>query len=98
MDAASAFAIAWPGIELSTADVYLAWDEVKGDGPNQLRRAAEHVEPRLKQFAVSLGPGWQMTGSGSAFYTRVDTEEEGRQAIGKLDCWTAVTRASGSWA
>ena len=34
------FAIAWPGIELSTADVYRAWDEVKGDGPNHLRRAA----------------------------------------------------------
>ena len=91
------FALAWPGIELSTSDVYRAWDEVGGDGPNQLRRAAEHVEPGLKQFAASLGPGWQMTGSGSAFYRRVNTEEEGRQAIGKLDCWTAVTRASGSW-
>ena len=91
------FAIAWPGIELSTGDVYRAWDEVQGDGPNQLRRAAEHVEPRLKQFAASLGPGWQMTGSGSAFYKRVNTEEEGRQAIGKLDCWTAISRAVGSW-
>ena len=91
------FAIAWPGVELSTADVYRAWDEVKGDGPNQLRRAAEHVEPGLKQFAVELGPGWQMTGSGSAFYKRVNTQEEGRQAIGKLDCWTAVSRAVGSW-
>ena len=91
------FAIAWPGLELSTADVYRAWDEVKGDGPNQLRRAAEHVEPSLKQFAASLGPGWQMTGSGSAFYKHVNTEEEGRQAIGKLDCWTAISRAVGSW-
>ena len=91
------FAIAWPGIELSTGDVYRAWDEVKGDGPNQLCRAAEHVEPRLKQFAASLGPGWQMTGSGSAFYKHVNTEEEGRQAIGKLDCWTAISRAVGSW-
>ena len=91
------FAIAWPGIELSTAAVYRAWDEVKGDGPNHLRRAAEHVEPALKQFAASLGPGWQMTGSGSAFYKRTNTEVEGRQAIGKLDCWTAITRAVGSW-
>ena len=91
------FAIAWPGVELSTADVYRAWDEVKGDGPNHLRRAAEHVEPGLKQFAVKLGPGWQMTGSGSAFYKRVNTQEEGRQAIGKLDCWTAVSRAVGAW-
>ena len=91
------FAIAWPGIELSTADVYRAWDEVKGDRPNQLRRAAEHVAPSLKQFAASLGPGWQMTGSGSAFHKHVNTEEEGRQAIGKLECWTAISRAVGSW-
>jgi len=92
------FAIAWPGIELSTGDVYRAWDEVKGEGPNQLQRAAEQVAPSLKQFAASLGPGWRMTGSGSAFYKRTHTEEEGRQAIGKLDCWTAVTRGVGSWA
>jgi 4-diphosphocytidyl-2-C-methyl-D-erythritol kinase len=91
------YAIAWPGIELSTGDVYRAWDEVRGEAPNHLRRAAEHVEPGLKQFAASLGPGWQMTGSGSAFYQRTNNEEEGRQAIGKLDCWTAVTRAVGSW-
>lgn len=92
------FAIAWPGIELSTADVYRAWDEVNGDGANQLRRAAEHVEPSLKEFAAGLGPGWQMTGSGSAFYKPINTEQEGRQAIGKLDCWTTVTRAVGAWA
>ena len=77
--------------------MYRAWDEVKGEAPNHLRQAAEHVEPALKQFAASLGPGWQMTGSGSAFYKRTNNEEEGRQAIGKLDCWTAVTRAVGSW-
>jgi len=91
------YVIAWPGIELSTGDVYRAWDEVKGEAPNDLRRAAEHLEPGLKRFAASLGPGWQMTGSGSAFYKRCNTEEEGRQAIGKLGCWTAVTRAVGSW-
>ena len=87
------FAIAWPGIELSTADVYRAWDEVKGAGPNHLQRAAEHVEPRLKDFAKRLGPGWQMTGSGSAFFKPTNTEEEGRKAIASLDCWTAVTHA-----
>jgi 4-diphosphocytidyl-2-C-methyl-D-erythritol kinase len=91
------FAIAWPEIELSTADVYRAWDELKGESPNHLRRAAEQVDPRLKEFAASVGPGWQMTGSGSAFYKRINNEEEGRQAIGKLDCWTAVTRAVGAW-
>jgi len=97
-DESAWFAIAWPGIELSTADVYRAWDELKGEGQNHLRRAAEHVEPSLKEFAASLGPGWQMTGSGSAFYTRINNEQEGRHAIGKLDCWTALTRAVGAWA
>ena len=92
------FAVAWPGIELSTADVYRAWDDLKGEGPNHLRRAAEHLVPSLKEFGASLGPGWQMTGSGSAFYKRINNEQEGRQAIGKLDCWTALTRAVGAWA
>jgi 4-diphosphocytidyl-2-C-methyl-D-erythritol kinase len=87
------FAIAWPGIELATADVYRAWDEVKGEGPNHLRRAAEHVEPRLKEFAKRLGPGWQMTGSGSAFFKQTNTEDEGRNAIASLDSWSAVTHA-----
>ena len=82
------YAIAWPRIELSTADVYRAWDEVKGD----LQRAAEHVEPRLKAFVHELGPGWRMTGSGSAFFKQTETEQEARKAIANLDCWKVVTR------
>jgi 4-diphosphocytidyl-2-C-methyl-D-erythritol kinase len=92
------FAIAWPGIELSTADVYRAWDEVKGDGPNHLRRAAERAEPRVAEFARSLGAGWQMTGSGSAFFLPAAGEQEGNQAVEALECWTTVTRAVGRWA
>jgi 4-diphosphocytidyl-2-C-methyl-D-erythritol kinase len=92
------FAVAWPGIELSTADVYRAWDEVKGEGPNQLRKAAENVEPRLKEFARRLGGGWQMTGSGSAFFKRTNTEQEAKKAVVPLDGWTAVTRAVEGWA
>src|SRR5256885_12029154 len=53
---------------------------LKGEGPNHLRRAAEHLVPSLKEFGASLGPGWQMTGSGSAFYKRINNEGEGRQA------------------
>jgi 4-diphosphocytidyl-2-C-methyl-D-erythritol kinase len=86
------FAIAWPGIELSTQSVYQAWDEVRGA---DLRRAAEHVEPRLKDFATMLGEGWRMTGSGSAFFKSATTDNEARVAIRGLDCWTAVTRAMG---
>jgi 4-diphosphocytidyl-2-C-methyl-D-erythritol kinase len=87
------FAIAWPGIELRTADVYRAWDQVKGESPNDLRRAAEYVEPKVKEFAKKLGEGWQMTGSGSAFFKLAATEQEATAAIQDLDCWTAATRA-----
>jgi len=92
------FAIAWPGIELSTASVYLAWDEVQGEAPNHLLRAAERAEPRVVDFAQSLGPGWQMTGSGSAFFRRCTDDEQAREVTASVDCWTAVTRAVGPWA
>jgi 4-diphosphocytidyl-2-C-methyl-D-erythritol kinase len=92
------FAIAWPAIELSTAAVYRAWDEVRGEAPNHLRRAAERAEPRIVDFAERLGPGWQMTGSGSAFFRRCTDDEQARGMTRALDCWTAVTRAVGPWA
>jgi 4-diphosphocytidyl-2C-methyl-D-erythritol kinase len=39
-----------------------------------------------------------MTGSGSAFFKKVENQEEGRKSIKNLDCWTAVTPAVGPWA
>jgi 4-diphosphocytidyl-2-C-methyl-D-erythritol kinase len=92
------FALAWPGFELKTADVYQAWDEVKGDGPNELLRAAQHVDKRLEAFAEKLGPGWQMTGSGSAFFKSTGTEQQAHDAVKGLDCWTAVTASVPRWA
>jgi 4-diphosphocytidyl-2-C-methyl-D-erythritol kinase len=92
------FAIAWPGIELSTAAVYRAWDEVGGEPPNALRRAAAHADGRVDDFARRLGPAWQMTGSGSAFFQTFPSAEAARKATRPLDCWTAVTRAVGPWA
>jgi 4-diphosphocytidyl-2C-methyl-D-erythritol kinase len=92
------YAIAWPDIELLTADVYRAWDEVKGDGSNQLRTAAAHVDRRVHDFAARLGEQWQMTGSGSAFFLCCPNEQEARQATENLDCWTAVTHSVGAWA
>ena len=91
------FAIAWPGIELSTPAVYRAWDEVGGEPTNALRRAAGHVDQRLDDFARRLGPAWQMTGSGSAFFQPFTTAEAGRKAARALDCWTAVARSVGPW-
>ena len=92
------FAIAWPGIELSTAAVYGAWDETRGQPPNALRRAAERTDSRIKDFADSLGAEWQMTGSGSAFFKRCATQQEAHRMVASLDCWTAVTHSVGAWA
>jgi 4-diphosphocytidyl-2-C-methyl-D-erythritol kinase len=92
------FAIAWPGVVLSTGDVYKAYDGVGGDGPNQLRRAAGQVSPELEDFASKLGDGWQMTGSGSAFFRACDDHESAMVAVRELSCWTAVTPAVGAWA
>jgi len=63
------FAIAWPGIELSTAAVYEAWDKLdraEATGPNQLRGAAGRVDERVDRFAEHLGEGWRMTGRSAA--------------------------------
>jgi 4-diphosphocytidyl-2-C-methyl-D-erythritol kinase len=92
------FVVAWPEIELSTAAVYRAWDEVKGEGPNHMRRAAEHVDPRLEPFAQRLGAGWQMTGSGSAFFKQSQSERDARQTAKTAEGWTAVTHSVGPWA
>jgi 4-diphosphocytidyl-2-C-methyl-D-erythritol kinase len=94
------FALAWPGIELPTAAVYRAWDEVKTDSQdiNHLARAAAHVEPRIREFAARLGGGWQLTGSGSAFFKRCDDFAEARRVTAGMDCWTGVTHPVGRWA
>ena len=96
------FAVAWPGVELLTPDVYRAWDQTPGDPPNELAKAAMRIEPTLQEFANALnsssGPGWQMTGSGSAFFRRCIDETEARAAAAGLSCWTAVAQALGRWA
>jgi 4-diphosphocytidyl-2-C-methyl-D-erythritol kinase len=95
------FAIAWPGIELSTAAVYEAWDrlvQTEMPGPNQLRAAAGSVDARVEKFAEHLGEGWRMTGSGSAFFLICPDREGAEDAVRKLDCWTAVTCSVGAWA
>ena len=97
------FAIAWPGIELPTPNVYRAWDDMgnpQPGEPNQLTQAAMRIEPRLKEFANALNKGeknWQMTGSGSAFFRRAAGEKEARQATEHLKCWTAVAHSLGPW-
>lgn len=92
------FALAWPGVELRTPDVYRAWDEAPGEPPNQLAKAAFEVEPRVKEFASTLGDRWQMTGSGSAFFRLCASEREARDAIASLRCWTSVAQTVEAWA
>jgi 4-diphosphocytidyl-2-C-methyl-D-erythritol kinase len=91
------FALAWPGLQVSTARVYEGWDRLGGEGTNHLTRAALAVEPRLAEFARRLGDGWRMTGSGSAFFRHCRTRPEAEQAASGLGCWTAVARPVGPW-
>jgi 4-diphosphocytidyl-2-C-methyl-D-erythritol kinase len=90
------YAIAWPGFEVSTAAVYRRWDEVGGDGENELTRAAFAEEPRLQAFASRL-PGWRMTGSGSAFFMPCPDRKAAEAAIAGLDCWRTVARPVPAW-
>ena len=91
------YAIAWPGIELSTASVYRAWDETNGGPPNELLTAAERADSRVRDFAERLGREWRMTGSGSAFFRPCASREAGLDSIKSLDCWTALTHSVGAW-
>jgi 4-diphosphocytidyl-2C-methyl-D-erythritol kinase len=78
------------------------------NSPNQLAEAAMSIEPGLREFANVLNshePGWQMTGSGSAFFLRCPGEQgAGEQAahdaVGRLKslkCWTAIAQSVGAW-
>jgi 4-diphosphocytidyl-2-C-methyl-D-erythritol kinase len=101
------FAVAWPGIELPTPDVYGAWDNMEtspANEPNHLIQAAMRIEPRLEEFANALNSAnggkkhaWQMTGSGSAFFLTCAGEDEARIATSRLKCWTAVAQSVGPW-
>jgi 4-diphosphocytidyl-2-C-methyl-D-erythritol kinase len=90
------YAIAWPGFSVSTAAVFEAWDQVGGEGENQLARAAIAVEPRLGEFAETL-EGWQMTGSGTSFFKPYQDRRQAERAVRGLDCWTAVVTPVPAW-
>lgn len=92
------FAVAWPGFEVSTADVYRRWDTAGGQPPNELRLAAELVHPPLARFAEALGEGWQMTGSGSAFFRRCSSRRAAEACSAGRPGWTEAAWAVGRWA
>ena len=100
------YAIAWPGLELQTPDVYRAWDTMKNPPktePNQLTEAAMSIEPRVREFANALNShqeGWQMTGSGSAFFKRCADERDAKETAARLKslkCWTSIAQSVGCW-
>ena len=92
------FALMWPELAVSTADVYRRWDEVGGEPPNELQRAAALLHPELKAVVHRLGAGWQMSGSGSAFFKRCASRAEAQRCVHGLDGWTAVTHTVSAWA
>jgi 4-diphosphocytidyl-2-C-methyl-D-erythritol kinase len=92
------FAIAWPRIQISTADVYARWDEVGGEPPNELESAAFGVCPDLATYRDQLGEGWQLTGSGSAWFKPCPSRQAAEDAAKKAPGWTAVARSVGPWA
>ena len=91
------YALAWPGFAVSTAAVFRRWDEVGGEGANELTRAALAAEPELAAFAAMLGEGWLMTGSGSAFFRRCATRAQAEQSVAGLSCWRSVAGPVGRW-
>jgi len=100
------YVIAWPGVELPTPDVYRAWDAMHNPPktePNQLTEAAMSIEPRVREFANALNShqdGWQMTGSGSAFFKRCADGQDAKETVARLKslkCWTAIAQSVGGW-
>ena len=64
-----------PPLSVSTPAAYRAWDELggpSGDGPNDLEKAALHVEPRLgwwrDAIAERLGEAPVLAGSGATWF------------------------------
>jgi 4-diphosphocytidyl-2-C-methyl-D-erythritol kinase len=87
---ALATVVATPPFSCSTAQVYRTWDELGGprDDDNDLRLAAEDVEPRLVEFrrAVEAAAGAPalLAGSGSSYalvFEHVDEAERARDRI-----------------
>jgi 4-diphosphocytidyl-2C-methyl-D-erythritol kinase len=99
--------IATPPFGCSTADVYRAWDELGGprDEINDLRPAAEHVEPRLVDFrrrveAAAAAPAI-LAGSGSSYavvFEGIEVADAARSRIVALaegSVWLASTTPEG---
>jgi len=88
---ALAVVVATPPFACATAAVYRAWDELGGprDDDNDLRAAAEHVEPRLVEFrrAVEAAAGAPavLAGSGSSYAVVFEHAAEAARARTRIE-------------
>jgi 4-diphosphocytidyl-2-C-methyl-D-erythritol kinase len=99
--------IASPTFGCSTADVYRAWDALGGprDEVNDLRPAAEHVEPRLVEFRrqveAAAGAPAILAGSGSSYAVVFDDPADAERARNRIaaavagSVWLASTVSAG---
>jgi 4-diphosphocytidyl-2-C-methyl-D-erythritol kinase len=96
-----------PPFSCSTADVYRAWDELGGprDEVNDLRPAAERVEPRLVEFrrrveAAAEAPAF-LAGSGSSYAVSFEHAADAEAARARIatavtgSVWLATTVSAG---
>lgn len=96
-----------PPFGCSTGAVYRAWDELGGprDEVNDLRVAAEHVEPRLyvfrREVEAAAGAAALLAGSGSSVAVVFEDAAEAKQARARIEAavtasvWLGSTVANG---
>jgi 4-diphosphocytidyl-2-C-methyl-D-erythritol kinase len=101
------FVVATPQFACSTAAVYRAWDELGSphDDVNDLRAAAEHVEPRLVEFKrqveAAAGAPAILAGSGSSYavvFEHIGDAEPARAGVAAAvagSVWLASTIDAG---
>lgn len=79
-----------PGIHVPTPAVYRGFDDLGGELPNMLQRAAFDLHPELADLHEvaerGFGMRWQMTGSGSTLFTLLDDPETAEQVVEAAPC------------
>ncbi|MEM8872704.1 MAG: 4-(cytidine 5'-diphospho)-2-C-methyl-D-erythritol kinase [Planctomycetota bacterium] len=85
-----------PGIHVSTPTVFRRFDEVAGEMPNMLQRAAFDLHPELADLHEVLERGFnrevRMTGSGSTLFTLCDDPELAGHIVDAAPCEAVAAR------
>lgn len=85
-----AFILVMPELKVSTKAVYEEFDRVgKGDGGNDLEKAAVSIEPEIKKIKDSLikstGGDWRMSGSGPSLFLELMDLSEAEKYTDKIE-------------